>query len=158
MAAVAAVAAGNDATTAAQPAARLPNDRSQLRLQAQQASLTGLRLQAKSGPAWRGYFGTEFRLQQRGAGLPAGSTGWLALLELVDAGTDGTPVSRALVRSVAGPLPLDSLARGQTVSHLRALRWPASAEPGRLQTRAWVEGPDGRVLMVAADRCARAAT
>ena len=56
-----------------------------------------------------------------------------------------------LVRSVAGPLPLDGAKR--PISHLRALRWPESAQPTRLQARGWVEGPDGRLLAVAADRC-----
>ena len=118
-------------------------------------SITGLRVQ--SGPAWNGYFGLEWRLpaaaRQR---LPAGSSGWLALVERVPAGSDGTPVARHLVRSVAGPLPVDApgarLGR-QPLSHLRALRWPAGTEPTRLQARAWIEGPDGTILAVAADQC-----
>ena len=120
----------------------------------------GAGLKVGSGPAWNGYFGLEFRLpagaRQR---LPAGSTGWLALVEQVRAGSDGTPVARALVRSVAGPLPLHALgapagaAANQPLTHLRALRWPAGAEPTRLQARAWIEGPDGTILAVAADPC-----
>ena len=114
-----------------------------------------------SGPAWQGYFGTQLTLRLTGrpgaakttTALPAGSTAWLALVELVRAGSDGTPVARALVRSVAGPLPLTALAPNQTMTHLRALRWPASAEPLHLQARAWIEGPDGRLLAVVADRC-----
>ncbi len=116
--------------------------------------LAGLRLKASSGPAWQGYFGVQLTLQTRpGTALPAGSTAWLALVEQVDAGSDGTPVARSLLRSVAGPLPLGTLQPGKPLTHLRALRWPTSAEPTRLQARAWIEGPDGRLLAVAADAC-----
>ena len=116
--------------------------------------LAGLRFKASSGPAWQGYFGVQLTLQTRPrTALPAGSTAWLALVEQVDAGSDGTPVARSLLRSVAGPLPLSTLQPGKPLTHLRALRWPASAEPTRLQARAWIEGPDGRLLAVAADAC-----
>lgn len=120
------------------------------------------RLQVASGPAWNGYFGLQMSLQaaragSNRAGLPAGSTAWLALVELLPPGTDGSPVARALVRSVAGPLPLDGLAVApspdQPLSHLRALRWPDGARPERLQGRAWIEAPSGQVLLMAADRC-----
>ena len=116
--------------------------------------LTGLRIKASSGPAWQGYFGVQLTLQTSpSTALPAGSTAWLALVEQVNAGSDGTPVARSLLRSVAGPLPLSTLQAGEPLTHLRALRWPASAEPARLQARAWIEGPDGRLLAVAADAC-----
>ena len=124
------------------------------RHQAPRALPAGLQLRARSGPAWQGYFGVQLSLRRpAGTRLPAGSTGWLALVEQVKAGSDGTPVDRALVRSLAGPLALDALPAGQPLTHLRALRWPASAEPTRLQARAWIEGPDGTILAVAADQC-----
>jgi hypothetical protein len=116
--------------------------------------LSGLRINAASGPAWQGYFGVQLTLQTSPrTALPAGSTAWLALVEQVPAGSDGTPIARSLLRSVAGPLPLTTLQPGKPLTHLRALRWPTSAEPTRLQARAWVEGPDGRLLAVAADAC-----
>ena len=129
--------------------------------QAAHAPLAGLHMRVESGPAWQGYFATQLTLRLAGrpgaakasSALPPGSTAWLALVERVRAGSDGTPVARALVRSVAGPLPLTGLRPGQAMTHLRALRWPASAEPLHLQARAWIEGPDGRLLAVVADRC-----
>ena len=122
--------------------------------QAPRALPAGLQLRASSGPAWQGYFGVQLALRRpAGTALPAGSTGWLALVEQVPAGSDGTPLDRALVRSLAGPLPLDALPAAQPLTHLRALRWPAAAEPTRLQARAWIEGPDGTILAVAADHC-----
>ena len=131
------------------------------RHQAPRTLPAGLQLRASSGPAWQGYFGVQLSLRRTAnTPLPAGSTGWVALVELVAAGSDGTAVDRALVRSVAGPLPLDapgaqrsSLPANQPLTHLRALRWPAGAEPTRLQARAWIEGPDGTILAVAADQC-----
>jgi hypothetical protein len=116
--------------------------------------LAGLRIKTSSGPAWQGYFGVQLTMQTSPrTALPAGSTAWLALVEQVSAGSDGTPIARSLLRSVAGPLPLATLQPGKPLTHLRALRWPASAEPTRLQARAWIEGPDGRLLAVAADAC-----
>lgn len=123
---------------------------------------SAMRLQVVAGPAWNGYFGLQMTLQparagSNRAGLPAGSTAWLALVELLSAGTDGSPGPRALVRSVAGPLPVNGLADTpspkQSLSHLRALRWPEGARPERLQARAWIEAPSGQVLLMAADRC-----
>ena len=127
------------------------------RLQAAGKALPGLRLRVTSGPAWQGYFGVQLSLAAASSStLPTGATAWLALVERVPAGSDGTPINRALVRSVAGPLPLDALKPGKAMTpmtHLRALRWPAGAEPTRLQARAWIETPDGRLLAVAADAC-----
>jgi hypothetical protein len=112
------------------------------------------RLQVSAGPAWAGYVGLQLTvLQGRGQPLPAGTSAWLALVELLPAGSEGTAQARALVRSVAGPLPLASLARGTPLSHLQAMRWPEGAQPARLQARAWLEAPGGRLLAVAADRC-----
>lgn len=114
----------------------------------------GLSLRVGAGPAWRGYFGLQLSLlpPPRPA-WPAGTTGWLALVELLPAGSEGNAQPRALVRSVAGPLPLDGAAPGQRLTHLRALRWPEGAQPERLQARAWLEAPDGRVIAMAANRC-----
>jgi hypothetical protein len=110
----------------------------------------GLKLSVQSGPAWNGYFG--LRLEARGR-VPAGSSAWLALVELIPANAEGSVAERQLVRSVAGPLPLDALRAGRATSHLRALRWPETAQPTRLQARGWIEAPDGALLAIATDRC-----
>ncbi len=88
----------------------------------------GLSLQVGAGPAWHGYFGLQLSLlpPPRQA-WPAGTTAWLALVELLPAGSEGNAQARALVRSVAGPLLLDGAAPGRRLTHLRALRWPDSA-------------------------------
>jgi len=114
----------------------------------------GLALTVGAGPAWQGYFGLHFNLRARAtAALPAGASGWVALVELLPPGSEANDGPRALVRSVAGPLPLDGAARTRGITHLRALRWPTGAKPERLQARAWVEAADGRLLAVAAARC-----
>jgi hypothetical protein len=109
-----------------------------------------LKLSVQSGPAWNGYFG--LRLEARGR-VPAGSSAWLALVELIPANSEGSVAERQLVRSVAGPLPLDTLRPDRATSHLRALRWPETAQPTRLQARGWIEAPDGALLAIASDRC-----
>jgi hypothetical protein len=119
-----------------------------------QRRLYGFSLKVESGPAWQGYIGVQLRAQHpRRNGWPAGSTAWLALVELLPAGSEGSAVERALVRAVAGPLPLTDAPAGPTIEHLHALRWPTTALPVRLQARGWIEGPDGALLAVAADRC-----
>jgi hypothetical protein len=114
----------------------------------------GLSLRVGAGPAWRGYFGVQLSLlpPMRPA-WPAGTTAWMALVEQLPAGSEGNAQARALVRSVAGPLPLDGANPGQRLTHLRALRWPETAQPERLQARAWLEAPDGRIIAMAADGC-----
>jgi hypothetical protein len=110
-----------------------------------------LRLSVTAGPAWNGYFGVQ--LDAKGP-VPRGSSGWLALVEVVPPGTDGTPVARQLVRAVSGPLALAGLGPHQRVRSLHALRWPESAKPERLRARAWIEGADGRILAMAGEGCA----
>jgi len=117
-------------------------------------SLRGLDLKVGAGLPWHGYFGLQMTLHTRGKfSLPAGATGWLALVELLPPGSEVNTGPRALVRSVAGPLPLDGAGRAEGLTHLRALRWPAGAKPERLQARGWIEAADGSLLAVAAQRC-----
>ena len=107
-----------------------------------------LHLSVTAGPAWKGYFGVQ--LDSRGR-WPKGSMAWLALVETVPAGTDGTPVPRQLVRTVAGPIAVDITQARQRDT--RAMRWPETAKPERLRATAWVESPDGQIIGFARDRC-----
>lgn len=91
-----------------------------------------LRLSVAGGPAWNGYLGLE--LTARGK-PPAGAIAYLALVEEVPAGSEGTTDARRLVRAVAGPISLD--AGGRTSTQLRALRIPEGARPDRLRGAAW---------------------
>ena len=146
-----AAAATTDAQERAQRAGGpSPTGAQMLTVRGQLPRIAGLKLSVQSGPAWNGYFG--LRLEARGR-VPAGSSAWLALVELIPSNTEGSMAERQLVRSVAGPLPLDTLRTGRPTSHLRALRWPETAQPTRLQARGWIEAPDGTLLAVATDRC-----
>jgi hypothetical protein len=103
-----------------------------------------------SGPAFNGYFGVQ--LDGRGR-WPAGTSAWVALVESVAAGTDGTPVPRQLVRTVAGPFQPAELRSGKPWRVLQAMRWPETAKPERLRARAWLESADGRIVAMAGERC-----
>lgn len=111
------------------------------------------RLQVEAGPAWNGYFALQ--LSVRGAALPKGSTGWLGLVEQIPAGGEGSAVARQLLRSVAGPLPLDGVTGRKPLQHLRALRIAEGAQPQRLVGIGWVETADGQVLAIAREACAK---
>jgi hypothetical protein len=111
---------------------------------------TQLGLRVASGPAWNGYFG----VQVDGSGRMAGARSvWIALVETVAAGTDGTAVPRQLVRTVAGPFEPRELRDGQPWQLLQAMRWPETAKAARLRARTWIEGADGRIVAMAGERC-----
>jgi hypothetical protein len=77
--------------------------------------------------------------------LPAGLQGWLALVERIPAGAADSPVDRQVVRALAGPLPLEGLAR-RPIDHLRTVAAPATGQPERLAALGWVETNKGRVI------------
>jgi hypothetical protein len=99
-----------------------------------------------------GYMG----VQMHATGVwPAGSSGWIALVELIDPGVRGTRIARRLVRVLVGPvkLPAGPGARN-AVAPLYGLRWPENAHPENLVATAWVEDAAGRITQIATDRCA----
>ena len=86
---------------------------------------------------------------------PAGSTGWIALVELIPVGVRDTVIPRRLVRVLVGPLKLPVAAGAKNaVAPLYALRWPENAHADQLVATAWVEAADGRITQLATDRCA----
>jgi len=110
-----------------------------------------VQLRVISGPAWSGYFGVQVDSSGRAA---AGASVWVALVESVGAGTDGSAVPRELVRTVAGPFMPDELRSGEPWRALQAMRWPETAKPARLHARAWIEDAGGRIVAMAGERCA----
>jgi len=109
-----------------------------------------LRLRVQTGPAWNGYLAVQLDGSGR---APAGASAWVALVEWVDAGTDGTPLPRRLVRTVAGPFEPTELRSGKPWQRLQAMRWPETARPVRLHAQAWIEQRDGRIVAMAGERC-----
>ena len=109
---------------------------------------SALALEVRTGPGWNGYIGLQLTVRFTSLRpLPSGLSGWLALVERIPAGDEGTPVDRQLVRTVVGPLTLDGLAR-QPVRHLRSVRVPESGKAERLAAVGWVETDKGRVIAV----------
>lgn len=128
-----------------------PVDQQTLVVRGHAAAPRGLHLAVESGPAWAGYFGLQLSV---GGRVPAGATGWMALVERLPAGGEGSAVARELVRAVAGPLPLDAVRVGRPLQHLAALRWPETAQVSRLVARGWLESADGHMLAVVSEHCA----
>jgi hypothetical protein len=99
-----------------------------------------------------GYMGVQ--MHATGA-WPEGSTGWIALVELIPVGVRDTVVPRRLVRVLVGPLKLPGAPGAKNaVAPLYGLRWPENAHADQLVATAWVEEADGRIMQIASDRCA----
>lgn len=92
---------------------------------------------------------------------PAGRgpwTAWLALVETIPAGTEGSPVERNLVRNLLQPAwdgtrPL-SKAEQKRLFESRPMRIPEGARPERLRVVGWVEDARGDIRAIAQSRCA----
>lgn len=111
------------------------------------------RLSISRGPALRGYVGVSIELKPaRGGPWDV----WLALVEPVAAGTEGSPVARQLVR---GSLQHRFAARSAPPgaadwTERRIMRVPDGADPARLQLVGWIEDARGRLAALAQTRCA----
>lgn len=110
------------------------------------------RLRVAHGLPLNGYMGASLRFEAT-PGSTGPYTGWLAVVELLPAGTEGSPVPRALVRNLlTGPIagrPQDPF--GQL---WRPMNVPDVAAPERLEVLGWVSDAQGRVLAAAQSRCA----
>ena len=111
------------------------------------------RLRVAHGLPLGGYMGASLRFEAT-PGARGPFTGWLAVVELLPAGTEGSPVPRALVRNLlSGPIaarPQDPF--GQL---WRPMNVPEVAAPERLEVLGWVSDAQGRVLVAAQSRCER---
>ena len=106
------------------------------------------------GPVFDGYVGASLTFDSR-AKLRPPLTGWLALVEVLPAGTEGSPQPRVLMRNLLS----DTIPARNTeiMGQLwRPMNVPAGAQPERLQLLGWVSDADGRVLAAAQSRCAAA--
>ena len=106
-------------------------------------------LRVARGPALGGYIGTSIELQPAGP-IHGPLTAWLALVETIGPGTDGTPVERNLVRNT---LVLDWNAAAGSWKEIRPLAVPEGAQAARLRVIGWVEDASARVLVAAQSQC-----
>jgi hypothetical protein len=110
---------------------------------------TLLPLRVARGPALGGYIGTSIALQAATDAVYGPLTAWLALVETIPAGADGTAIERNLVRNT---LVLDWSAPGEH-AEIRPLSVPAGAQAARLRVIGWVEDASARVVAVAQSVC-----
>lgn len=111
-------------------------------------------LRVARGPVFHDYVAASMELKPPGAGP---WNAWLALVETLPVGTEGSPVERHLVRNLFQP-PWDARAaalRGEQrrLFDSRPMRIPEGADPGRLSVVGWVQDARGRVRAIAHARC-----
>jgi hypothetical protein len=116
------------------------------------------RLRVAHGLPVSGYIGASVELQRLPpAGTPAPWTAWLALVETIPAGTEGSPVPRNLVRNLLQPLwdGRKQLSKDERSGwrESRTMDIPAGTDPARLRVVGWVQDADGRVFAAAQSRC-----
>lgn len=108
------------------------------------------------GPVYDGYVGASLTFDSR-APLRQPLTGWLALIEVLPAGTEGSPVPRVLMRNLLSDTipPRNTEIMGQL---WRPMNVPEGADPNRLQLLGWVSDAQGHVLAAAESSCDKAAS
>ncbi len=106
-----------------------------------------------------GYIGASIAYKQ----VPADAAGqpwsaWLALVETIPAGTEGTPVARYLVRNLIQPLwdGRKQLSKTERLNFIesRSMDVPPGMNTARLRVIGWVEDAQGRLVAAAQSRCA----
>lgn len=126
------------------------------------------RLRVARGMPFNDYLGTSIgyiaALQRQGtakakAGEPDSGEFYLLLVESVPAGTEGTPVSRNLVRNMLQGSwnKRDQLLKKEqnrsSWMENRPMRIPEGARPERLRVVGWVQDGSGRVIAAAQSAC-----
>lgn len=109
------------------------------------------RLQLAHGLVLGGYVGASLRFDGPSGGQQP-LTGWLALVEWLPAGTEGSPEPRRLVRNLLTE-PIHVGGRGAP-QIWRPMNVPAGAQPERLGLVGWVTDARGRLLAAGQARCA----
>jgi len=105
-----------------------------------------------------GYMGASIEFQAPTPAAAQNWTAWLALVEALPTGTEGSPVPRNLVRNLIQPSwdgrkQLSNKERVRFVES-RSMDLPAGMKTDRAQVIGWVEDAQGRVVAAAQSRCA----
>ena len=119
----------------------------------------GAALRVAHGLALADYVGASIELKP----IPPAAknqtwTAWLALVETLPAGTEGSPVERNMVRNLLQPLwdGHKQLLKNERnrFFETRSMNISPAANPNRLRVIGWVEDENGQVLTAAQSRCA----
>ncbi len=119
------------------------------------ASRADRTLRVAHGLPFNGYIGASIELKPAGRGP---WRAWLALVETIPAGTEGSPVARNLVRNTLQPAwdgnrPLSKNER-QRLFESRPMSVPEGVNPQRLRVVGWLEDARGHMKAIAQSRCA----
>ena len=116
-------------------------------------------LRVAQGMAYGAYIGASIELPVSEVRLPPGPLHvWLALVEHIPAGTEGTPIPRNLVRSTFARTwtaqDIEEFGRAEgMLRETRSMGLGATANPQRLRVVGWVEDARGNVLAAAQSHC-----
>lgn len=126
-----------------------------------QASLNKSALRVARGLALSGYIGASIELKPapRGKALKQ-VTAWVALVEVLPVGLEGSQVQRNLVRNVfQSTWNLGAKPPKETLQHWfdqRSMSVAPGVDPDRLQVVGWLADDKGRVVAAAQSRCVAA--
>lgn len=120
--------------------------------------LRGAVLRVAHGLPVADYLGASIELKPVAPGARQPLSAWLALVETLPAGLEGSPVERNLVRNVFSR-PWDgrkqlSKDEQKRFFESRSMNIAPAANPARLRVIGWVEDEKGQVLLAAQSRCA----
>ena len=122
------------------------------------SGLKDARLRVAHGQPVSDYLGASIELKPVSPAARQPLTAWLALVETLPAGLEGSPVERNLVRNMLSrtwdgrkQLSKDEQNR---LFESRSMNIAPAANPERLRVIGWVEDEQGRVLLAAQSRCA----
>jgi hypothetical protein len=112
------------------------------------------RLRVAQGPAMSDYIGVSIDFTPSRALAAQGPfVLWLALVEQLPAGIEGSPVPRQLVRN-SQRHEFAPRATPLRFADTRSFQIPQGAKPERLAVLGWVHDAQGRVVAMAQSRCA----
>lgn len=107
----------------------------------------GQPLRVAHGLPFNGYIGASI---DAGGAAPQPVTAWLALVETLPAGTEGSPVERNLVRNVL-QVPWPAGVGPRTES--RPMNIPAGSHPERLRVVGWLQDARGVIRAISESGC-----
>jgi hypothetical protein len=104
-----------------------------------------------------GYMGASIELQAPASGAAGTWTAWLALVEALPSGTEGSPVARNLVRNLVQPIwdGRKQLSKEEQLRFIetRSMNLPPGMNAERAKVIGWVQDSQGRVIAAAQSRC-----